>query len=99
MNKRILLTLFLAGLMLTKASAVGVSDIPAIRQGLQKLFQDAVVGLEFAQKLSDLSDAGFSITIIGSTQTVTLTNAQKSGLLAEYQNLKQQMQADFALLP
>lgn len=99
MNKmRLIFTLALA-LTCGMVQAVGISDIPAIQIGAYALYRDAVTFLAFAQKLSILDDAGFTFTIIDSTQTVSLTNAQKSGLIAEYQNIKQRMSDHFNQLP
>lgn len=97
--KKFLLVLALTGLILSKAQAVNVNDIDAIYTGAGVVYSDSVALVTFAQKLVTLRDDGFVTSIAGSTQTVTVNNAQKQGLLAQYQNLKQKLQDDFQALP
>lgn len=99
MRKKIVPVLLLTAIFVSKVFAVGISDIPTIAGVSLLLRQDAEDFADFASKLQLLNDAGFLLSVAGSTQTVTLNNAQKSGLIAQYQNLKQKMQDDFALLP
>lgn len=99
MKKKIFTILLLAVLMLSKAQAVGVSDIDTIRSVANLLYNDAVAMTQFAQMLIQARDANFIENICNSTQTVTYTNAQKNGLIAQYTNLKNQMQTDFNQLP
>lgn len=97
--KRLLTILALSISMISTVFAVGVSDIPAIVSGAGNLLEDARNLVVFAQKLQTLSDENFTISVIESTQTVALNNLQKSGLIAQYSNLKKKMQDDFQALP
>lgn len=81
------------------SQAVGIADIGAINSIAVAVFNDALRLLEFARKITQARDADFTQEICNSTQTVSYTNAQKNGLLAEYQNLKQKLQNDFLALP
>lgn len=91
--------LLVSALTFNMAQAVSVSDIDTIRTVSVVLYADAQAMMQFAQMLINARDANFTENILGSTQTISYTNAQKSGLIAEYANLKKKMQDDFALLP
>ncbi len=99
MKKKVIPFLSLTIFMVSKAFATTVADIPTIRDVGLALSADVANLLSFADQLQILNEANFIVTVANSTQTVTLTNAQKSGLIAQYQNIKKKMQDDFALLP
>lgn len=94
--------LFLAVIMafpITLVSAVAITDIDTIFSISQTLVNDTESLSKFVYQLRSLRDDSFLIVIANSTQTVVLSNAQKMGLLAQYQNYKTQIQADLNALP
>lgn len=96
---RSLILVGIVGLIVSRAQAVSVSDIPTMRSISAQLYQDARDLLNLSQQLNDLNDNAFTLSVAGSTQTISLSNAQKSGLIAQYQFLKKKMSDDFANLP
>ena len=82
-----------------KANSTTASDIDTIRTVSLSLKLDADNLMVFAQQLQQYNLNGFVFSVDGTTQTVTLTPQQKQGLIAQYQNIKSQMQSDFQQLP
>lgn len=100
MKKKILISIFLLPfLTLNMVSAVGLSDIPLIKQIARQMVENAVAFYQFANGLDALDDKNFVVTIIDSTQTFTLTNAQKNGMLAKYQDHKKILKDTWDSLP
>ena len=97
MKKLLISILFALGI--TPLWAVTVLDIDNIIAQVYVLQHDADQFATFANQFGQLRDASFSQTVIGSTQTISLNNAQKSGLLAQYQNYKNQIQNDLNSMP
>lgn len=97
--KQVVLFLTLVLGMTLKSQAVNVSDIDAIVAASYELANDADRMLRFALKLRELRDQGFEFTVADSTQTVTITNVQKQGLLVRYNELKTKLQNDIGQLP
>lgn len=99
MKKIWILILLVFGLTLNMIQAAGVSDIPTIQSVAAELSSDVAVLQRLADQMKILADNNFTVTIQESTQTVTLNNAQKQGMIAKYQDIKAQMVAHFNLLP
>jgi hypothetical protein len=97
--KKIIFTIGILFAFSLKAQATGIADIGTIADAASRLSADAAQMSQFARQLLEYNSNGFIFTVDGSTQTVALTPLQKQGLIAQYQNLKAQMAADFQLLP
>lgn len=82
-----------------KAQAVGVSDVPTIRSVVAALSSDIAALQKLSDQLQILVDNGFEVPVADSTQTVTLTNLQKQGLIAKYQDQKAILVVHFNQLP
>lgn len=85
--------------MIKPLGAVGVADIPAIKLAAIQLNETVGELIRFVALLDELSTNNFQIAVLGSTQTVTITNAQKQGLIARYQDLKTRLIADVNSFP
>lgn len=99
MKKSIVVSILTLLITVGSASAVNINDIDDILSVSLLIVRHASGLAQFATKLKSLKEGGFVITVEGSTQTVTLSLDQKLGLLAEYQNRKAQLQADWNALP
>lgn len=84
--------LLVSALTVNKVYALGVADIPAISTGSVTLYQDAMDLVIFSQKLTELQENNFQIPIANSTQTATVNNTQKAGLIFLYQKKLQELQ-------
>ena len=100
MKNKIWVFIFLfAGLTFNEVQATSISDIDTIGNAVEFLRNDVELLRNLHHELVILRDNNFVIPVANSTQTVTLSNAQKQGLIAQYQALKTQMQTDFNSLP
>lgn len=97
--KKLILTLSILVIFSIKARAVGISDIDSMVRSVDAVYQDAISLRNFAGRIVQLRDDGFQIGVLGSTQTIALNNQQKQGLLAEYRNLINKLEADIQALP
>lgn len=96
--KKYALTIVLA-LAVTVASAVGVNDIVDIYNVSQDIHASAARLLYFANELKNAKENNWIVEIAGSTETYTITNADKQNLIVRYNNLKAKLQEDFNRLP
>lgn len=97
--KKIIFAFLILSSLSFKAQAVGVSDIPTIRSVAAALSSDVAALQRLADQLQILADNGFEVAVADSTQTVTLTNLQKQGLIAKYQDIKSVLVIHFNQLP